>query len=274
MDKIKILVCCHKPTTFYQDEVYTPIQAGKAISNIDLGILGDDTGDNISAKNKRYCETTVLYWAWKNLKDVEYIGFNHYRRKFKFKITPNNIDKLMKGKDIIVVNNGKQRCSVIDLLRPITCLEDEYIFVDTILELYPDYRDSIIEYYFTNNRFIPNQIFVTRRNEFEKYAQFLFSILFRFEEKIRPAQYTRLNRSIAYMGEFLLGLYCLHNKLKIRFLELDSVRYPKYKRILRNIRNEIIFSMLPHPHKLPASYGFIPELKEDNIFLQHINETA
>ena len=44
---VKILVCCHKPGEWLSDDVYMPIQCGKAISKYDLGIQGDDTGDNI-----------------------------------------------------------------------------------------------------------------------------------------------------------------------------------------------------------------------------------
>ena len=39
----------------------------------------DNTGDNISKKNKAYCELTTQYWAWKNIK-ADYYGFCHYRR--------------------------------------------------------------------------------------------------------------------------------------------------------------------------------------------------
>lgn len=39
----------------------------------------DNTGDNISSKNKAYCELTTQYWAWKNI-DADYYGFCHYRR--------------------------------------------------------------------------------------------------------------------------------------------------------------------------------------------------
>ena len=38
-----------------------------------------NTGDNISKKNKAYCELTTQYWAWKNIK-ADYYGFCHYRR--------------------------------------------------------------------------------------------------------------------------------------------------------------------------------------------------
>ena len=54
--KSMILVACHKPCNMYNKGIYTPIQVGKAISEYDLGIIGDDTGDNISQKNPSYCE--------------------------------------------------------------------------------------------------------------------------------------------------------------------------------------------------------------------------
>ena len=39
----------------------------------------DNTGDNISKKNKSYCELSTQYWAWKNI-EADYYGFCHYRR--------------------------------------------------------------------------------------------------------------------------------------------------------------------------------------------------
>ena len=49
---IKILVCMHKQDAVESDDVFLPIHAGKAISNVNLEAIGDDTGDNISSKNK------------------------------------------------------------------------------------------------------------------------------------------------------------------------------------------------------------------------------
>lgn len=88
---IKVIVCCHKKCEIPDDNIYLPIHVGKAISNDNLGIQGDDnvngkSCDNISKKNGIYCEMTAMYWAWKNIKklypDIEYVGLCHYRRFF------------------------------------------------------------------------------------------------------------------------------------------------------------------------------------------------
>ena len=106
--KIKILVACHKAdSAIRQDDIYMPIQVGKALHpELDLGFQGDDTGDNISEKNGSYCELTAIYWAWKNLKDVDYIGLAHYRRYFDIRskcirnIYPAN-GIIKSGKDLV-----------------------------------------------------------------------------------------------------------------------------------------------------------------------------
>ena len=46
-------------------------------------LLGDDSGDNISAKRNEFNELTVQYWAWKNQK-ADYFGLCHYRRYLSF----------------------------------------------------------------------------------------------------------------------------------------------------------------------------------------------
>ena len=60
MNKSKIIVCAHKKDFVMNNELYMPLQVGKSVSKIDLGFLGDDTGDNISAKNPYFCELTGL----------------------------------------------------------------------------------------------------------------------------------------------------------------------------------------------------------------------
>lgn len=78
---IKIAVAYHKPSALLKHRFLIPVHAGKALAKTDLGIQGDNEGQNISKKNPWYCELTVLYWLWKNT-SAEYKGLMHYRRVF------------------------------------------------------------------------------------------------------------------------------------------------------------------------------------------------
>ena len=72
-------VAYHKKYFTYKDDIFTPIHVGAKSSNIILDYTRDDSGDNISLKNKYYCELTGIYWMWKNV-DADFYGLMHYRR--------------------------------------------------------------------------------------------------------------------------------------------------------------------------------------------------
>ncbi|MDW4498862.1 DUF4422 domain-containing protein [Sulfitobacter sp. D35] len=77
----RIYTAYHKSAPLLESDIVTPIHVGRALHDKRLpGMIGDDTGDNISAKNQGYCELTALYWAWKNDRDATHIGLMHYRR--------------------------------------------------------------------------------------------------------------------------------------------------------------------------------------------------
>lgn len=79
MENIKLLVAMHKAYCLPEDAVYAPIQVGGVHIPGMENALRDDTGENISNKNRSYCELTALYWGWKNLQ-ADYLGLVHYRR--------------------------------------------------------------------------------------------------------------------------------------------------------------------------------------------------
>lgn len=49
---IKILVAAHKKYQMPEEEIYLPLHVGKE-GKTDLGYQGDNTGDNISIKNRQ-----------------------------------------------------------------------------------------------------------------------------------------------------------------------------------------------------------------------------
>jgi len=83
-NKLKIFVTYHNDNyPIFKSEVFEPIFCGKYFHKEDTEMLCDNTGDNISEKNRMYSENTGHYWVLKNYLDSaeeEYIGFCHYRR--------------------------------------------------------------------------------------------------------------------------------------------------------------------------------------------------
>lgn len=126
--------------------MYTPIHVGRAISKCtdDMHhMIGDDTGDNISDKNPMYCEVTAQYWAWKNLKDVEYIGLCHYRRYFGQRVTNDNIEFFLSDKyDVMLAKKQYDYKKVLFRLILASSQEDLYIFLYAIKKLYPEYLST------------------------------------------------------------------------------------------------------------------------------------
>lgn len=85
---LKIFCVYFDKRPVWKSDCVEPIQAGKARTGLDLGMLADDTLDSISAENVRYGEMTAWYWVWKNYlpahPELTHVGFSHYRRFLDF----------------------------------------------------------------------------------------------------------------------------------------------------------------------------------------------
>lgn len=230
MGTSKIIVCTHKPGFVLDNDLFMPLQVGKAVSGTDLGFQGDDTGDNISLKNPNYCELTGMYWAWKNLRDVDYVGLAHYRRYFKFKdikLSRGTLQSLqhvgvnplrdLKGYDVILPVPRRMDTSVGDTYIYAHVMEDFRIMNSVILERYPDYRGTMIEFFFRSNKWIAYNMFFASWKWFDQYCQWLFPILFEVEKQVKLSGYAYQQRVFGFMSELLLPLYCFHNRYRIRY---------------------------------------------------------
>lgn len=288
--KVKILVCCHKPGKWLSDDVYMPIQCGKAISDVNLGIQGDDTGDNISAKNPYYCELTAIYWAWKNLKDVDYIGLCHYRRYFDFKTKGLSVRFLnekeicscpdllftndcLVGKDVILPRSWSLPHSVwTEFLSTVTS-QDLYVLYKIILKYYPAYLNAFEKYMMGNKRTGYN-MFLMRYDVFQSYSEWLFDVLGLVEKHIVPHSYSSYKRAVAFMGELLLPIYCYANNLNIgskRIVfcsDLPSRKHTYGKKFIKNVLCDMsfLFERIENKETLQQDYWEL-YLKKDNIYI-------
>lgn len=231
-DRIKILVAVHKAGNVLHDKIYVPIHVGKANTDTDLGWIGDNTGDNISKKNPNYCELTAVYWAWKNLKDVDYIGLCHYRRYLDLSKHPKyhintfiTADELPNHKNIDF-NLLNQYDVIVSLplvgilsLKDSYCLnhisEDYEVLASTVKRLYPDYYNDFVKVMDFNNQYSFGNIMVTSKEIFDDYALWLFNILFEVEKNIKISAYPYQARVFGFMSERLMNVYLFHNKLRV-----------------------------------------------------------
>lgn len=83
MSKLKMFCCCH----FYNNKIENPNLIPSGVGqkeNFPSNWIRDNTGDNISQKNKDFGELTFHYWLWKNSLDIfdknDWIGLCQYRR--------------------------------------------------------------------------------------------------------------------------------------------------------------------------------------------------
>lgn len=247
MSKIKILECHHKKVEIIpHDDIYLPIHVGRAVSDEKLDMIGDDTGDNISEKNPYYSELTGLYWAWKNLKDVDYVGLCHYRRHFD--LSGVSIEKTLRKYDIILLKPNRVITENMSIIVYLTTREDTYLLINVICTHFPNYKKALTDYLFNSNKWIPYNMFVTSRHHFENYTKWLFDVLSIFESQLRLSEYSRLRRVVGYMGEILLPIYCVSNGFKIKHVDLCEKKRNNIKHVIYNLIACVCFKM-SHPFK-------------------------
>ncbi len=187
----------------------TPIQVGAALTDQRICEICDDTGDNISDKNRQYCELTALYWIWKNDRS-DYVGLGHYRRHFELN------EKMLRALSV----------SDIDVVLTIPILdvpdvrsvywrdhvEDDWnVMREAVAILTPDYLEAVRElekgqFYYAYN------MFIMKRPILESYCQWLFPLLFYCERHCGEHEAVYQSRYIGFLAEHLMSVYFLRHE--------------------------------------------------------------
>jgi hypothetical protein len=253
---MSIFVAFHKNYPLLtNDPVYRQIHVGKALSNNNLGFSGDETGDHISDKNPYYSELTGLYWIWKNTK-TDFVGLSHYRRFFFAKkpnpgmrliklwetiigkgkkrhgtyysanikdteliLTGNEMHQLLKDYDAIVPVGPHMRYSVREHYGKRHQIRNLQTTEQIITELHNDYLSAFHEV-MNRNYFSNCNMFVMKREFFDRYMEWLFSILFKLEKRTDMASLDIYQqRLMGFVSERLLDVWLTKNNV-------NTVRIP------------------------------------------------
>ena len=222
---IRLYVMTHKKIAEIPDTLYIPMQVGKA-GKEDFGYVGDDTGDNISAKNNRYCELTGMYWLWKNVK-CDIIGVCHYRRYFikdEKLLDQSYIEKKMQNYSMIIPSSA--------------CVKDEDVYYhyrkrhytkdldlcrQVISEKYPEYVQAF-DYCMRTILVSVGNMWITRKDIFDKYCEWLFDILFEVEKRIDLTGYDEYQtRVMGFLSERLFRVWLMMQNEKITEEEIKLI---------------------------------------------------
>ena len=236
---IKILVATHKPYRMPQDKIYLPVHAGKDISNTELdGVTGDNTGDNISEKNKNYCELTCLYWAWKNLQ-ADCVGLCHYRRHFAMQ---NSGDKWANIADGAFLGKKLMHCDAVLPKKRNYFIEttyQQYIHAhnkqdldkteEIIAEFYPQYLPAYKRVMddTKGHRF---NMMIMKKDYFDSYCEWLFDILFKLEARLDISGYSDYDKRVfGFVSERLLDVWVetMEKQQGFKYTELPVVNMEK-----------------------------------------------
>lgn len=178
---VMVYVITHKDFPYLiNDDIHTILQVGAEI-NGDLGIgICDNTGDNISAKNKFFLDTTGVYWVWKNSKKYDYIGTQSYRRDFG--LTKKEIVDILKTNDVIaspflVPNSLYEQYKACHIVKDLETCED------IIKDLYPEYGNKFSNFIRSTNKLYIGCGCITSYEKYSDINGFIFSVLFELEKR-------------------------------------------------------------------------------------------
>lgn len=249
MSEIKIFVT-HTPNSsqiHVENPLFYHMAAGSDFQTEPLpeNMLPDNTGENISYKNKEYCELTTQYWAWKNA-EADYYGFCHYRRYFSF--APEMLPEANCGCLVFpYMNEGIRKKLCLDeqsickkveqydfLIAkgiPVYALyaknvhahyenaselkiKDLELFQKILCEKYPKLR-AAAEHYINGKVFYPCNMFIMKKEIFREYSDMLFAVLEEFERRGDMNLYSREGcRTPGHLGERFAGIYYEYLKKK------------------------------------------------------------
>ncbi len=270
MKAVRLPVSVFKSHAEPYGNILLPVSAGADLyhENDPLLSLHDNTGENISRKNPSYCELTVQYWAWKNV-DCDVCGLFHQRRYLDFSGTPcqrpyrildtpdehtvqtlgldsvadwtdqypiiaSARENLYESVEAFYNRNDRRQFDDIKLLR------------EVIADLYPAYSSSAEQYFRGTMSYFCN-IFVMEKQQFDRYSQWLFDILFEYEKR-KPKELC-YPREMGKLGERLFGVYMTYiaAQTDIAWTELPRVHFASVNgTTLKNLSfNKYLYAVCP-----------------------------
>ena len=233
--------------------LYIPVRCGAVYDDRDnVTMLGDDTGENISEKRKSFCELTVQYWAWKNIK-ADYYGLCHYRRYLSFAsehfgtslaehnngcvaekfvsdlatiekhgLSEDNMRNQIRKYDLIIMEPIKLTgITNYDAMRNSSDyhnIDDVDYFMDVIKRKYPKMIKAVEQYMRKGNDCWLYNCWIMNNELFQMYSEWLFDVLSDVEKHVDSTYYSQqMFRTPGTIGERLFGVFVTYIEMQKKY---------------------------------------------------------
>lgn len=227
---IALYVVMHKDYNVKCNKPYIPLSVG-GYSNPKY--VSEKNGDNISYLNEKLNECTAMYWIWKN-SHSEYVGLNHYRRYFYRNsffsidniVERQDIEKILKIYDIILPNTWHTKDTVKQVLEESMSSEIFSYAYSILREIIKDRQNSYLQAFddvMNGHSFFPCNLFIAKKEIFNKYCEWLFSYIVDAAELI-DVHGLDFNdkRVMGFLAERMLTVWLWNNSFKIKQLPIVS----------------------------------------------------
>lgn len=252
--RIYILVSEGQEALFTSD-LCVPLYVGRGDEHRDGSFLSDNEGDNIAHYYEKWGILTGLYWVWKN-STHQTIGVASRRRLLSLaggwerdgSVT--GCDPTLLRRHRWSLGNAASLLSIVDVVHPYRYSVEEItvsqeiispyqfyqteggtahtlnLILDIIKEQFPDIYLDAVEFVY-GERMIPWNHVIMRRDIFDEYCYFIFSILFELDKKKNVESKNMFQRDIwSLIAEILGNIYLKYLKKKdpsLAFLEAPLI---------------------------------------------------
>lgn len=242
---MKIYVITHKSfKDFAPKSLYVSLLVGANVNSGKEYYLKDNSiKDNISYKNRNFCELTGAYWIWKNVKE-DIVGICHYRRYFCERkrilrknsiLKEKNIKEILKSYDIILPSKGNYEYNNKTSKEFFKENHDEEVWnkcKEIISIKHYEYLPDFEWFEKETTGYCYNMMIVSK-NYFDEYHKWLFDILFELEKEIDVNKYDDYNiRMYGFLSERLLNVWIHHMHLRVKELPVYNTDTPCFTKKL------------------------------------------
>lgn len=241
---MKLFVVTHKEVSdIPPDRTLIGVGNDRNIANVEYY---DNAGDNIAEKNANYCELTALYWIWKNVKDEDRVGLEHYRRFFCEKnlfaskpLSEKRIAEILTEYDVVLPKRNRAVPSIYGNYAKKHFKSDMDVCLDIIRQM-PDYKNAVDPAMAQKSETVCN-MFVMSKKLADEYCEWLFSVLFQAEKIMDISDYDDYERRVfGFLSERLFNVWLYKKKLKCYYAPIYGLHVcpikNKFKSLFRKIK--------------------------------------